>query len=190
MNALQQYRQSQGLTQAQLAYMLKKDLGMPYSAPLISRIERGVVSMPQNVEQYIAFKIAEKPFTNRSDARKADEWTNTPCSEIKSLKSANLRIAYLLLKSASRVRPISRSDLAKELRTSDREARRLVEELRSKGFRIASDSRHYGYWLCKTDEEYKEFRARYASSAYKILKNLSAMDAKTEGQIEWGGGLG
>lgn len=66
---------------------------------------------------------------------------------------------------------------------SDRMNRRAIENLRSYGYRIGSGLGAEGYWLIKSEEEYKRFIKEYSSRAYKVLKNKAAMDRYTEGQI-------
>ena len=83
--------------------------------------------------------------------------------------------------------PITRSILRQLLDVSDREARRAIEELREHGYRVISSSRTQGYWLAKSENDYKAFRAEYAAKAETYLRRLRAMDAHTEGQVAFNG---
>jgi len=182
---LKEYRRKYDLTQVELAEELARECGIKYDAPTISKMESGVVLPPLNVQTYIDSKTCEKPLASRSDARNIDERTTLPPCEKKSLKSPISNILLQMLSTASRAQPLSREYLARSLRTSDRAIRKAVEELRECGFRVASDSNHYGYWLCKSDAEYKAFRANYLAHAFRQLHIASMMDGFVEGQIQW-----
>lgn len=179
------YRLGENMRQVDLAAMLNKELGTTLQKPDISRLENGIMVIPEKVEQYISSKIAFKAVATDSDARKDSNRVIMPSAQKKSLKSPVSRTVLMMLTSASRYAPLSRSGLARQLQTSDRNVRKCIEELRAQGYRIASDSRAYGYWLCKSDEEYKAFRRNYLSRAYRQLQIAIAMDGYTEGQMEW-----
>lgn len=84
----------------------------------------------------------------------------------------------------SRDNPISRADLAQETTLSDREVRRIIERLRNDGIRIAGTSRDKGYYLARTEKDYKDFRRDYLAKAFTMYRTVMAMDEATEGQVE------
>lgn len=80
--------------------------------------------------------------------------------------------------------PISRAELAQETTLSDREVRRIIRTLRESGIRIAGTSKSKGYYLIRTESEYKDFRRDYLAKATSIYKAIMAMDEATEGRVE------
>jgi len=77
---------------------------------------------------------------------------------------------------------ISKPDLMLELkrlgfRTSERQARACIVELRKHGHLIASSSGEGGYFLCSSMEEYNEFaQVEYKSKIVDMSQTLAAMD--------------
>lgn len=90
---------------------------------------------------------------------------------------------YRKLQSHNKERPMSRYAVAKELNVNERTVRETINALRKDGIRVCSDSNGHGYWIAKSEEEYKRFRAEYVSRAVKIFETVGRMDASTEGQI-------
>lgn len=88
MNRVREYREISGLTQTQLADEINAALGTSYTTSMVSYAESDVMKFPKDVQSYIASKIAEKRFRNRSDARKDSKWVNTPSSDKTPLKTA------------------------------------------------------------------------------------------------------
>lgn len=87
------------------------------------------------------------------------------------------------LKTKSKKDPLTRRELKQITGMSrDSNARSVIKNLRSQGFRILSSSQAKGYWIAESEEDYKEFCREYSSKAYTILNILRAMDAHTEGQ--------
>jgi hypothetical protein len=66
----------------------------------------------------------------------------------------------------------------------DRRVRKEIELLRKDGYRICSNSARPGYWLAKTEAEYKDFRRNYGSRLWEGIRTLRAMDNAAEGQME------
>ena len=92
MNLSKEYRKAKGLTQGQLARELNEvfPAKSKYTTALISYIEKGLVDYPENVRQYLAYKIDEKAFRNRYDEVLGDRWVVMPPHQKKSLKTAIL----------------------------------------------------------------------------------------------------
>lgn len=89
-----------------------------------------------------------------------------------------------MLDRATKYKPVTRNDIITTFGISDRQARRMVEDLREKGHRVCGSSDNYGYWLAKSDNEYLAFRREYVSKATTIMRRAGKMDASTFGQIE------
>lgn len=87
-----------------------------------------------------------------------------------------------LCQKATRDKPISNHELSVAIQASGTAVRIVIAALRDKGYRICSVST--GYFIAKTEAEYKEFRAYYMGKINKRLKRVYAMDAYTESQTE------
>ena len=89
-----------------------------------------------------------------------------------------------MLESATREKPVLRSDIMRTMKITDRAARKMVEALRENGVRVCSTSGGKGYWIAKTDAGYLEFRRDYISKATTILRRAGKMDANVSGQMK------
>ena len=65
-------------------------------------------------------------------------------------------------------------------KTSDRQMRVGIENLRNKGVRICNAVDGDGYFIAKTDEEYQQFRLKYGAYARSIFRTIKAMDEGKE----------
>lgn len=101
---------------------------------------------------------------------------------MKITTQAQLNI-YTACAIATKENPATRKRLMEATGFTDRMVRKEIEHLRDNGVRICS-SESGGYWLAKSESEYKEFRKNYASRFYRGLRTLAKMDGSTEGQIE------
>ena len=89
-----------------------------------------------------------------------------------------------MLDRATKYKPVTRNDIITTFGISDRQARRMVEDLREKGHRVCGSSDNYGYWLAKSERDYLAFRREYVSKATTIMRRAGKMDASTMGQLE------
>lgn len=89
-----------------------------------------------------------------------------------------------LCRQADKDNPVTRERLMRATGMPDRRVRREIEALRKEGYRICSNSARAGYWLAKTEAEYKDFRRNYGSRLWEGIRTLRAMDGSTEGQME------
>jgi len=85
---------------------------------------------------------------------------------------------------ADKEHPATREQLRRVTGMPDRTVRKEIELLRKKGIRICSTTGKAGYWLAKTEAEYKDFRRNYGSRLWEGIRTLRAMDNATEGQME------
>lgn len=81
--------------------------------------------------------------------------------------------------------PVSRRELVFLTGTRDRTVRECIASMRRKGVRVASSSSRYGYWLCRSEGEYKVLRNEYLSRIDTLSKTLKAMDSVVGGQVSW-----
>lgn len=89
-----------------------------------------------------------------------------------------------MLNKATKYTPVTRQDIIAAFGVSDRKARKMIEALREDGHRVCGTASGYGYWIAKSEGEYKAFRAEYISKATTILRRAGNMDKHTEGQVE------
>lgn len=92
-----------------------------------------------------------------------------------------------LIKMGTRDKPVTREHLKVATGMTDRQNRAIIEDLRKDGMRICSTAQKGGYWIARTEKEYKAFRTEYLSGAYKRLETVKKMDNITEGQVEMEG---
>ena len=69
-------------------------------------------------------------------------------------------------------------------RVSDRQVRAAIEVLREEGLPICNMERGDGYFLATSMAEYQQFRTKYGSHAFTLLKRVKAMDSTVE--KKWG----
>lgn len=178
MNLLRAYRDTKGITQAQLARELSEEFpGM--DAPLISKMEKGLCAPTSDLVDYLIRGLAS--------GSRADE--ESPAVNVSTELDMAVRgsiaasIIYDRIESASRENPVSRTELVHLTQMSDREVRETIARLRKAGARIASSSSTSGYWMCSGDD-YAQLRAEYISRVRTIMKTVRAMDMVLPGQIK------
>lgn len=95
-----------------------------------------------------------------------------------------LEILKGMLGEASKDKPVTRQQIKNTFLVSDRTARAMIEELREQGVRVCGQNDIDGYWIAKTQEEYKRFRRDYMSKAATIFRRVQSMDNQNdEGQV-------
>lgn len=97
--------------------------------------------------------------------------------------TAKENIKYLV-EMGTRDKPVTREHLKVATGMTDRQNRAIIEDLRKDGVRICSTAQKGGYWIARTEKEYKAFRTEYLSGAYRRLETVKAMDEFIEEQIE------
>lgn len=85
-----------------------------------------------------------------------------------------------MLDNASRDHPVTREEITRTFRVSDRTARKMIEDLREKGVRVCGMNTDKGYWIAKTQKEYEVFRREYVSKATTIFRRAVNMDMQTD----------
>lgn len=178
MNIIREYRESRGITQAQLARELSEDFP-GIDAPLISKMEKGLCDPTPELAARLTEGLAsqagadeESPAVNVSTAL-----------DLTVRESVAASVIYDRIESASRENPVSRAELVKLTQIGDREVRETIARLRKAGARIASSSSVAGYWMCSGDD-YAQLRAEYVSRVKTIMKTVRAMDNILPGQIK------
>jgi len=58
----------------------------------------------------------------------------------------------------------------------ERALRRVVEKIRNRGIRLADLEKGGGLFICNTEEEFREFKLRYCSHGYTIMRTARAME--------------
>lgn len=167
-------REELGLKQTELAEMLGVD------APLISKLENGVVLPSQTMVETL-----EKALASHSDARKGDgsiNYSATPINPFKTrINGYELEELYEIFTYTSRSQPLTRSQLEVIWGLPDRSVRARIKEMQDCGCRIVSSEK--GYYLARTPEEYEIYRKREKARARAIDRKIAAMDRNLPGQI-------
>jgi len=180
---VKEYREAMGMRQADLVEELKF-ICPELTVPLLSYIERGVVEAPEDMLLYLSL---ERQFRNEKMACQSEEKDDIDkCIEVDEesfISSVFDRDIYDRLRALKDGERLTRDEIVYELGIPDRIGRRSIESMRSKGARIASGGGAPGYFLCKTDEEYRQFEREYLSRAYKALKTAKAMRDSKIGQV-------
>ena len=179
---LKEMRLALGLTQGELAEMFKEEgIGKGIDKALISKIEAGTVFPSEAMLETCCNRLFSP----------ADERNNTKGittqSETKTAQNGDLTLEEQTildrLEQTDVDHRLTRSEIVLLIGGKDREARKWIERLRYKGYRIGSGLGQSGYWLIDSESEYKRFRAEYASRSYALHKTVQAMDNAVRGQI-------
>lgn len=177
---IREYRELKGISQKALAKEMSKDFpGVDHS--LISKMENGLCEPTIPMSDWVC-KALNELLESLNLSRGVDVRIDTKTSDIGDLTPLEHKV-YVFMKLTSEDNRISRTELAMLTKLDDRGARDIIESLRKKGIRIGSGCGRKGYWLCRSEQEYRKFISEYSSRAYTVLKNKSAMDGYVEGQI-------
>lgn len=167
------------LTQKEMADLMGIDV------PLLSKMENGK-ACPTPTQSEIVFKALATPFRATLGASSTNISTEglTPLKTAKNALRSDLQNSVLeALVYSSKEQPVSRETLKVWTKSSDRQNRMAIRQLRKMGFRIASSGRRNGYYLCKSNDEYQEIRSEYISKAMDMLETVRRMDAVLPGQM-------
>lgn len=88
-----------------------------------------------------------------------------------------------MLAIATREKPVCRFEYRLKTGKHEREFRADIKRLRKQGVKVVSDSHSGGYWIAKSDSEYRTFRQQQISRIRSIAEDIRAMDNNTEGQM-------
>ena len=99
--------------------------------------------------------------------------------EIKELTEKEI-ILVSMLQNATRDKPVTRQILRQTF-GNDRKCRDMIANIRKNGYRVVTNFSTGGYWIAKTEKEYREFRPKYVSYALEIQETVEEMD--NEGQV-------
>lgn len=179
---LKEMRTALGMTQGELAQMfVEAGLGKGIDKALISKIEAGTVEPTSAMLEACCNRLFSP-----ADERKADKGITTQ-NGTKTSQNGDLsldeQVVLDCLEKTDVDHRITRSEIGQIIGQKDRAARKLIEGLRVKGYRIGSGLGEKGYWLIDSEIEYRQFRAEYASRAYAVHKTVQAMDRAVKGQI-------
>lgn len=177
---LKEYKEWRGITNKALAEELKA-VQPELDAPLVSRMVTGVVRPSEAVEKYVS-EMLEKAIAIGSDGVSDDKGIVYRPDDLTPLESA----IFDRLINTSKWDPATRRELVFLTKADDRTVRDCILSIRKKGGRVCSNSGRYGYWLAKSDADYREFRKEYVSRIRSLAETLRAMDGIAEGQISWG----
>lgn len=178
---LKEFRKHMGITQQELAEELKS-ISPKMDRSTVSRMETGIVAVPHDIEGYIEHVCAHAKMALESEGNPfVDTFT---VEDERSLLTGDFEeTVYERLSDLKDGERMTRTDLRLILGLPDRACRRVIEDMRAKGIRIASGGGAPGYYLAKTEEEYRAFEREYLSRAYKALATARAMRMSNVGQV-------
>lgn len=90
---------------------------------------------------------------------------------------------YELLNEATMEKPVCKLEYTLKFGKDERTFRQAIHEMRNHGIRVVSSAQSKGYWIAKSDREYRDFRKETISRINKMSKMLRLMDANIDGQI-------
>lgn len=180
MNKVSEYRRIMGITQQEF---VDEVVGIcpGITRPTVSLIENGVVEIPAVIEGYIDACIHDE-MAHRSEENPLID----KCIDIeeKSLISGIFeRAIYDRLSALKEGDRLTREELFGGLGISDRVGRLCIESMRGRGVRIASGGGKPGYYIARTEAEYRAFEKEYLARAYKAIKTAKAMRDSKVGQV-------
>jgi len=106
------------------------------------------------------------------------------CDELDAQIGEKTAVAYEMLLDLKDGERLTRRDLVFRLKLPDRTCRGIIEDLRRSGVRVCSGGGAPGYYLARTDEEYRDFEREYLSRAYKALATAKRMRESNGGQMK------
>ena len=86
-----------------------------------------------------------------------------------------------MLDKASKANPVTRERMKNTFYVGDRTCRDMITNIRKQGHRVVTDSKNGGYWIAKSESEYRKFRPHYVAYAEDIFDTAEKMD--NEGQV-------
>lgn len=179
-NVIKYYRNLKGLTQPELVKEMKGEF--PWvDASLISKMESEKCE-PTEAMRAWACNMANSFIQSRNTLKGIVNHSEDKVSENGDFSPLMAKV-YEALKDTDIDHRLTRYQLGKLTGMGDRRNRDLLEEMRSMGYRIGSEMGAEGYWLIRSEEEYRAWIKVYSSRAYTVLRNKSAMDNYVEGQI-------
>lgn len=162
MNRLKEFRQAKGMTQAQLASMIKAEVPSASQA-VISMLEQGDVYPTEAMMEALSrvLEIPEDEIFNGAEA------VFIPAAEIPHSEATMILASVLKF---GKKNAQSRPELASLLGWSDRILRKNIERARQEGVVIANDQDGGGYYFPETREELERQFKRNESRAMAILR--------------------
>ena len=173
---IRQFKELRGCTNRALLAELKS-VQPELDEPLISKMMAGVIRPSVAVQKYMdacVCKVENRP----TDAFLSEGGISKYLTELEAL-------IYDRLERATKWDPATRRELVFLTKKDDRTVRDMIKAIRKKGGRVCSLSTRYGYWVAKSDEEYKDFRKEYTSRICDLAETLRAMDGSVGGQLTW-----
>lgn len=179
---LKEMRLALGLTQGELAEMFREEgIGKGIDKALISKIEAGTVFPSEAMIEACCNRLFS-PADERNNAKGITTQSETKTAQNGDLSLEEEVVLDRLMQTDIDHR-LTRSEVSLLIAQTDRQARKLIEGLRAKGYRIGSGLGRKGYWLITGESEYKAFRAEYSARAFAVHKTVRAMDETVRGQI-------
>ena len=173
MNIVKKYLDLTGQSQKALTNELKK-INKNYDKFLISKMANGVIEPNQEITNYLEAKIKVVATNFKGD--KKQNRVIIPIDNKNRLKTKIETQIFELL-------PMSRKDLVKTTGLRDESVRQTINIMRDNGIRIIS--KNGVYKVAESDEEFMDYKNRYLSYAFTMLKRWNAMENNNEGQMSY-----
>lgn len=179
---IKEYREALGLSQREFAALMSRDIPGVDKA-LISKMENGLVA-PSKAMIAWCCNGPNSPVGEPNGVKGITGQIKPKSSEKAGYSPLDWSV-FEKLQHTDFDHRVSRGMLVALCGSTDRQVRASIETLRRSGVRIGSGCGAAGYWLIRSDDEYKRFIREYVSRAYEVLRVKAAMDSSVEGQLEW-----
>lgn len=101
----------------------------------------------------------------------------------KDIPSGTERWVYSIVKNCiGAERAITREGINKilaqyhDIELDNRAMRLVVEKIRNRGVRLADLENGEGLFICRTEEEFRQFKIRYGKHGYTLMRTIRAME--------------
>lgn len=155
---IKEYKDTNGLTLGEL-YEQVKPIEPKITVPLLSYMCQGFIQETPTIMAWLS---------------KREESSLTPTE------------ASVLLYLKEKGETVSRRELRDVTKLPDRQSRRVIESLRSKGEWIVTGDEGYGYKYTTDRKELEEFLWAYTARSKTIFRNAAAMGANDPDQLKIG----
>ena len=171
MNHIKERRVALGMTQPQLADILKKT-DQRYDVAMVSRLECGVCLPPRNI-QYALETALQVPLAELYDV---DELLDMRCTDecVAAVRPSEDVVTLLHCLNYDKANAVGRAELQTLMQKSDRIIRHIIAEARRDGFIICNDQSGAGYYLSDDPDEWE---AQYQQDTHRALSILSRRKA-------------
>ena len=176
---VREYKDLRHFTNRQLTADLRQ-VAPGLDEPIVSRMVSGLVGPSEEVAEYID-SVVERVFAIGSDMLFGASGASYRPDNLSVVESE----IFDRLAKGTKYYPVTKHELCMMTGMSDRQVRRTIENIRKKGGRVCTSSRHFGYWIARNASDYAMVRADYLARIKSLSETVRAMDSVLAGQITW-----